>query len=340
MTGPSGGSPPLTLQINVAAVDVPYAKYNVPHLARAHRAAAREIILTIDRCKPQKTKQTDPAVRCKEPEFSRQLDELEALGGSLVADRLVDRILVLRSDDPWLADVTRKYSGQWLPETHDYGGRPITGYWAGIEAAKTRYVIHYDGDMFLHQEPGFDWAVHAIPLMNRQEKAITATPRLTAPYASRIPYGDYGSAHEVMAMLPVEGGWKQHFFSTRAFVVDREKLDRHLPLARGRMLVEQLAVKMLRRGFPRSAEKMMWFTTGREGGYRLILSSEDAWLLHPIWKPDDYAAWVPAIIECVEQNWVPHDQLGKTELQLKVWQQFLSTMAHTTDVGLPPRPSQ
>ena len=63
MTGPSGGSPPLTLQINVAAVDVPYAKYNVPHLARAHRAAAREIILTIDRCKPQKTKQTNPAVR-------------------------------------------------------------------------------------------------------------------------------------------------------------------------------------------------------------------------------------------------------------------------------------
>jgi hypothetical protein len=340
MTGPSGGSPPLTLQINVAAVDVPYAKYNVPHLARAHRAAAREIILTIDRCKPQKTKQTDPAVRCKEPEFSRQLDELEALGASLIADRLVDRVLVLRSDDPWLAGVTRKYSGPWLPETHDYGGRPITGYWAGIEAATTRYVIHYDGDMFLHQEPGFDWAVHAIPLMNRQEKAITATPRLTAPYASRIPYGDYGSAHEVMAMLPVEGGWKQHFFSTRAFVVDREKLDRHLPLARGRMLVEQLAVKMLRRGFPRSAEKMMWFTTGREGGYRLILSSEDAWLLHPIWKPDDYAAWVPAIIECVEQNRVPHDQLGKTELQLKVWQQFLSTMAHTTDVGLPPRPSQ
>ena len=78
----------------------------------------------------------------------------------------------------------------------------------------------------------------------------------------------------------------------------------------------------------------------REGGYRLILSSEDAWLLHPIWKPDDYAAWVPAIIECVEHNRVPHDQLGKTELQLKVWQQFLSTMAHTTDVGLPPRPSQ
>jgi hypothetical protein len=285
----------------------------------------QEIILTIDRCKPQRTRQTDPDVRCKEPEFTRQLDELQALGDSLIAQRLVDRVLPLRSGDPWLEEVSRKYSGRWLPESHDYGGRPITGYWAGIEAAKTRYVVHYDGDMFLHQEPGFDWAVHAIPFMDRQERAVTATPRLTPPYAARIPYGDYGSAHEVMAMLPVEGGWRQSFFSTRAFVVDREKLERYLPLARGRMLVEQLAVKTLRRGFPRSAEKMLWMTAGREGGYRLILSTEKAWLLHPIWKPEDYHTWVPSIIESVERNHVPDAQLGKTELQLQAWQAFLDT---------------
>jgi hypothetical protein len=185
---------PLTLQINLAAVDVPYAKLIVPPLARAHRAAANEILLTIDRCKPQKTRQTDPAVRCKEPEFSQQLDELEALGATLLAQKLVDRVLVLKQDDPWLKDVTRKYSGPWLPETHDYGGRPITGYWAGIEAAANRYVIHYDGDMFLYQEPGFDWAAHAIPFLEKHELAISATPRLTPPFASKIAYGDYPSA--------------------------------------------------------------------------------------------------------------------------------------------------
>jgi len=317
-------TPGLTLQINLAAVDAPYAKYNVPHLVRAHRDSALEVILTIDRCKPQKTKQVDPAVRCKEPEFSRALDDLETLGASLVSKGLVDRVQVLRSDDPWLADVTRKYSGRWIPETHDYGGRPITGYWAGLEAAKTRYVVHYDGDMFLYRAPGFDWAAYAIPFMERQEKAISATPRMTPPYASKIPYGDYGSAHEVMAMLPVEGGWRQDFFSTRAFVMDREKLETYLPLGRGRILVEQMAVKYLRRGFPRSAEKMYFMTTMNDGGYRLILSTEDAWLLHPIWKPEDYHAWVPGIIECVEQNRVPDEQLGKTELQLKVWQTFMS----------------
>src|SRR5437879_2502445 len=159
----------LTLQINVAVVDAPYAKHIVPALAASHRAACREIILTVDGCKPQRTKITDPAVRCKEPAFSTQVEELCALGESLVADHLIDRVVRLRPDDPWLADVTRKYSGRWIPETHDYGGRPITGYWAGIEAAGTRYVIHYDGDMFLHQEPGFDWALHAIPFLERQE---------------------------------------------------------------------------------------------------------------------------------------------------------------------------
>jgi hypothetical protein len=322
-TGPMDAVP-LTLQINVAAVDVSYAKYIVPQLARAHRAAAREIILTVDRCKPQKTKQTDPAVRCKEPEFTQQLDELEALGETLVAQRVIDRVLCLRSDDPWLKDVTRKYSGSWLPETHDYGGRPITGYWAGIEAAANRYVIHYDGDMFLYQQPDFDWALHAIPFMEKQERAISATPRPTPPYASRIPYGDYASAHEVMAVLPVEGGWRQPFFSTRAFVVDRQKLERYLPLARGKMLIEQMGVKWLRRGFPRSAEKMWWRTAGREGGYRLILSTEKAWLLHPIWKPDDFHTWVPAIQASVASNCIPDAQLGKTELQLKEWQAFLS----------------
>lgn len=127
-----------------------------------------------------------------------------------------------------------------------------------------------------------------------------------------------------MAMLPVEGGWRQSFFSTRAFVVDREKLERYLPLGRGRILLEQMVVKTLRRGYPRSAEKMLWMTAGREGGYRLILSSEEAWLLHPIWKPEDYPAWVPAIIDCVEHDRVPDEQLGTAELQLKPWQVFLS----------------
>ena len=312
----------LTLQINLAAVDVPYAKHIVPALAKSHRAAARDIIVTVDCCKPQKTKLTDPAVRCKEPEFTGQVEELRALAESLKEQGLVDRVLCLRADDQWLKTVTRKYSGAWLPETHDYGGRPITGYWAGIEAAHTRYVIHYDGDMFLHQEPGFDWAVHAIPFLEKQERAVSASPRLTPPYASRIPFGDGASAHEGVPMAPVEGGWKQHFFSTRVFLMDRRKLETYLPLGRGRVLLEQMAVKTLRRGFPRSAEKMYWTTVNAEGGYRLILSTERAWVLHPNWKPPAYPGLVPAILECLANNRVPEAQLGKSELQFEAWQAF------------------
>jgi hypothetical protein len=321
----------LTLQINLAAADHAYAKYIVSALARSHRAAARDIIVTIDCTKPQKTKQTDPAVRCREPEFTAQLEELRALAESLQRDGVVDRVICLRSGDPWLKMVTRKYSGRWIPETHDYGGRPITGYWAGIEAARTRYVVHYDGDMFLYQAPGFDWALHAIPFLARQEHALSASPRLTPPYASRIPYGDSATTHEGMPLFPVEGGWKQYYFSTRVFLIDRQKLERYLPLGRGPILFEQLAVKTLRRGFPRSAEKMLWSTVGRRGGYRLILSSGDAWVLHPNWKPPEYPDLVPAILECVAANRVPDGQLGTSELELDAWKAFVSAQ--------PPAPS-
>src|SRR5262245_377693 len=314
----------ITLQINVAAVDLPYAAHIVPALARSHRAAGREILLTVDATKPQKTGQTNPAARCPELQSSRDVDALQALGDSLVRDRTIDRVLTLMPGDPWLAEVARKYSGRWIPESHDYGGRPITGYWAGIEAAKTRYVIHYDGDMFLHQDPGFDWAEHAIPFLEQQPDAVSATPRLAAPYASRIPYGDSASSHEGVALAPVEGGWKQYFFSTRVFLIDRQKFERYLPLARGQILAEQLAVKWLRRGFPRSAEKMYWTTVGGAGGYRLVLSTENAWVLHPPWKPEWYAGLVPAIVECVANNRVPDAQLGKTELQTDAWRVFLA----------------
>jgi hypothetical protein len=322
MTDAAIDSDGLTLQINLAAADRTYAHHVVPALARSHRAAVRDIIVTIDYTKPQKTKQTDPAVRCREPEFSEHLEELRALAESLKRDGVIDRVLCLRSDDPWLKQVTRKYSGPWIPETHDYGGRPITGYWAGIEAARTRYVIHYDGDMFLYQAPGFDWALHAIPFLAKQERALSASPRLTPPYASRIPWGDYATTHEGMPLFPVEGGWKQHYFSTRVFLIDRQKLERYLPVGRGPILLEQLAVKALRRGFPRSAEKMLWTTVGREGGYRLILSTEHAWVLHPNWKPPEYPELVPSILECVAANRVPDAQLGKSELQLDAWKAF------------------
>jgi hypothetical protein len=313
----------ITLQINVAAVDVRYAHHVVPALARAHRAACREIILTVDACKPQKTRQTDPAVRCAEPQFTRDVEALRALGDRLVHDRIIDRVVPLEPGDPWLVEVTRKYSGRWIPETHDYGGRPITGYWAGIEAARTRYVVHYDGDMFLHQEAGFDWAAHAIPFLETQANAVSASPRLTAPFASKTVYGDGPSSHEGVPFASIDGGWKHFFFSTRVFLLDRRKFERYLPLGRGRILAEQLVVKAARRGFPRSAEKMYWVTVGAAGGYRLVLSTEKAWVLHPSWKPAHFAELVPAILDRVAQGRVPDAQLGQTELQLDAWREFL-----------------
>ena len=97
----------------------------------------------------------------------------------------------------------------------------------------------------------------------------------------------------------------------------------HARKGRGAILREQLLVKALRRGFPRSAEKMWWSTAGKAGAYRLILSTEQAWVLHPNWKPPEFASLVPAIIDSVAANRVPDGQLGTSELQLDAWKAFL-----------------
>src|SRR5258705_13321924 len=138
----------LTLQVNLAVSDHSYAQHIVPALARSHRAAAREIVVTIDFTRPQKTRLTDPAVRCKEPEFTRQLEELKALAESWQRDGLIDRVHCLRQDDPWLKDVARKYSGAWIPETHDYGGRPITGYRGGSQTGAPPFFRPFTGGTF------------------------------------------------------------------------------------------------------------------------------------------------------------------------------------------------
>ena len=233
--------------------------------------------------------------------------------------------MCLRSDDPWLKEVTRKYSGPWIPETHDYGGRPITGYWAGIETAATRFVIHYDGDMFLYQEPGFDWAAHAIPFLKSQELALSASPRLTPPFAvADSGYGDYASTEEGMWMYPVPGGWKQYFFSTRAFVVDREKLERYLPLGRGPILREQMLVKDAAPRVPAVGGENV-VDDDREGR-RLSADALHRKGVDPAPELETGRVrchWCPAIIDCVTANRVPEAQLGRPDLDLEAWTAFV-----------------
>jgi hypothetical protein len=159
--------------------------------------------------------------------------------------------------------------------------------------------------------------------METSASIVAASPRISPPFAEQTKLPDAPSLHEGRPLTAVNGGWLNDWFSTRCFLMDKEKLSRYLPLIKGRMLWETLAVKYLNRGYPRSPEILLFRRVGEAGGRRLNLSSNDAWLLHPHTKPDSYVTMLPKIMEAVRTGSVPEEQCGCPEVNLSAWQKFL-----------------
>lgn len=314
----------VTLQINLSPGDIAYARTTVPSLVEAHRANVDETIAIVDCCRPQRTKIVDPDRRFPAVEFSQRVEQIRAIAEELKAQGYLDRIVYLHPHDPLLSVLSQKYLRNIVRETHDYGGCALMSYLAALEVPTTRYVLHYDADMLLYQAPGYDWSVEARYLIDRQPQAVAASPRISPPFNQDDRVPDAPSLHEGRPLIPVEGGWRNDWFSTRCFLFDRHKLSEYLPLLQGRTLLETLIVKYLNRGYPRSPEIMLFQQVGRSGGWRINLKSDRAWLLHPATKPPRYIELLPQIQYEIQQHRIPERQRGYADIILSAWEEFLA----------------
>lgn len=317
----------VTLQINLSPGDIAYAQLTVPALAEAHRASVDEKLAIVDCCRPQKTKIVNPDQRFPEPEFNRRVEKICAIAEELKAKGYLDRIIYLHPGNSLQPLLSSKYLGNWVNETHDYGACALMAYLAAFEVTTTRYLIHYDADMLLYQAPDYDWSVEARYQMDREHKAVAASPRISPPFSQEKNLPDAPSIHEGRPLSQVEGGWRNDWFSNRCYLIDKEKLNNYLPLIQGCLLVETLAVKYFNRGYPRSPEIMLFKRVGRAGGWRLNLKSEQAWLLHPATKPPHYLELLPQIQQAIQQCQVPVEQRGYADINLSAWESFLAKSA-------------
>lgn len=316
----------VTLQINLSPGDIAYAQITVPSLVEAHRASVDEKLAIVDCCRPQRTKIVDPERRFPEPKFSQRVEKICAIAEELKDKGYLDRIVYLHPDDPLLPALSRKYLRNWVHETHDYGGCALMAYLAAFELTATRYILHYDADMLLYQASGYDWSDEAKYLMDKELNAVAATPRISPLFSKEKDIPDAPSLHEERSLIPVEGGWRNDWFSNRCYLIDRDKLSRYLPFIQGQILLETLAVKYLNRGYPRSPEMMLFRRVGRTGGWRLNLKSEQAWLLHPATKPPRYIELLPQIQHEIRQGQVPEEQRGYADINLSAWEDFLARL--------------
>jgi hypothetical protein len=313
----------VTLQINLSPGDIAYAEMTVPPLVRSHRASVDATLAVVDCCKPQATRTIDRERAYPEPQFTRRVEQICAIAADLHAQGCFDRVVYLRPGDAVLRAVAKKYLRNLIAGTHDAKGTPILAYLAALEVTESRYVVHYDADMLLHQDPGYDWTVEAIERMSKLPRAVIATPRVSPPFAAYRNLPDATSLHEGPTPELVNGGWLVNWFSTRCFLMDRERLAGYLPLPRGRLLLELVARRILNRGYPLLLEIMLCRRIGDEGGRRLDLKSERAWILHPDDKGARFLQLLPAIQQAIAAGDIPLEQRGWENLKLPLWDEFL-----------------
>lgn len=304
-----------TVQINLSAGDAAYAAVTVPRLLRAHAGCA-ERLLVVDACRQPRTRIFDPEVRVPLAAWEQRLAQVRGLAARLQAAGLVDRIETLVAGDPRFAAWAARYQRPWMQRSHDYGGCAAMPYWAALELAATRHVVHYDADLWLHQAPGFDWSAAALGALAEHPQAVAAAPRTSPPgFALDAP-----TLHEGRPATRVGAGWLNDWFSTRCLLVDRARLAAHLPLI-GRGWGAVLAVRcLLDRGYPPGPEIILHRSLGPRGRRCLHLADPRAWILHPIRKDAAYLQLLPEIAAAVDRGEVPPAQRGWADIRVDAWQ--------------------
>lgn len=313
----------VSLQINLSPGDIDYALLTVPMLVAAHRSEVREVLAVVDCCRPQRTRIVNPDKRFPASSHSKKVDLIKEISLDLQKAGHIDRIFLLQPGDKIIKDLSRKYLAGTSMNTHDYGGCGLMSYLAGIELAKTHFVLHYDADMLLFQEANYSWIQEARLRMGAINNIIAASPRIGPPFAAVGGSSDAPSVHEGRPLEITDGGWLNDWFSTRCFLLDKNKLRAYLPIVRNSLWIEILLRKLIRRGYPISPEMMLFKGPGKMGARRLNLSSPKAWLLHPTIKPAAYLELLPDILNAVSLGMHPKDQKGKSDIILEAWEKML-----------------
>jgi hypothetical protein len=322
----SPGINDVTLQINLCAGDAAYAELTVPALVRAHPGVIHRLAV-VDCCRPQRTNLFDPERRMPEGEFNPRLSRIRSLAEEFKGAGLFDEITYLEPGDDRFLRLAAHYCRPWMKQTHDSGGCGYMAYWAAIDLPSTRFVLHYDADMLVHQDPGFSWVDEALAYWPLYAQLISAVPRMSPPGFTTIPADDGPSCHEGRPREAVRGGWLNDWFSTRCFLLDRTRLAPLLPLISPLWSIEFRLRRLLDRGYPPPPELVLFRSLGNRGWRCLNLASECAWLLHPARKDQEYLRLLPGILASVAAGRIPAAQRGFIDLQLDAWSAFQASQS-------------
>ncbi|WP_353932995.1 hypothetical protein WJM97_10595 [Okeanomitos corallinicola TIOX110] len=253
------------------------------------------------------------------------LEQLRACCEQLIKDGIIDKVVDINYSQTYHDQVYTKHFGSPIRKTHNYKGYPILGTIFHIESAKSDYMLHYDSDMLLHQQPNYSWIDEGIKLLQKHPEVMAVRP-LTGP-----PTED-GSIYQTKPYeRDPEGFFKFKFFGSRVYLIDRQRFDKLLPLnvlwrSYNNEILNNLPTKIKTilnnttgKGNLDSWEIMVSDKLEKTSYVRAVLDSPLAWTLHPKDRSPKFIKELPEIIAKIESGSYPPEQAGHYDLLSKYW---------------------
>lgn len=299
--------PSCSLWIFVARTDIPFMMETIPHLARINNFAFEEKVLAIDTAPLTGEKVNRPGVGTMQElrDCARQLLEMGA----------VDRAIDINYDSSYRDRVYRKHFGTPMRATHNYKGYPILGSIFKIEECKSDYMLHFDSDMMMYQNPDCSWIAEGIELMEAHPQMLFVRPLAGPPSDKPVtePFERFSS------------------FGSRVYLINCQRFDRLLPLpiiwrSYYQKIFDRLPNNLKTtinhltgKGKLESWEIMVSRKLEKTDYFRANLTNPKAWTLHPKDRSPKFIEALPQIIARIERGDYPAEQAGDYDLISELW---------------------
>lgn len=310
-------SPSCSLSIMVARTDIPFMMHTIPHLVRMCNFPFQERMLAVDTAPLSGDKVGRPGIGT--------MEQLRDYCHQLLSSGVVDKVVDIDYSDAYRQKIYQKHFGDPIRKSHNYKGYPILGTIFSLEEVSGDYIVHFDSDMMLHQQPDYSWIEEGIKLLQAHPevmavRSLTGPPHEQGKLEQKVPYDRHP-----------DGFYRFKFFGSRAYLIDRQRFDSLLPLS---VLWRSYKNKILN-GLPNSLKTTLNYLTGKGAldsweimvsrrleetkYFRAVLDSPKAWTVHPKDRGQEFIQALPKIIEKVETGWYPPEQAGHYDLILKYW---------------------
>jgi hypothetical protein len=297
------------LSILVARTDTQFMLQTIPHLVRTCRFPLARRFLMVDTAPLGRRYGRKPGIGTPE--------ELQACCTQLLQSGIVDAIIPINYAPEYRRRIYRKHFAGPMRQTHSNGGYPILGSIAAIEESRADFLVHFDSDMLLYQDAGFSWIEEGIRLLRAHPDLLAVLPRSGPPHRDgRLRQQEAtGEAYEPDA----RGLYCFKTFTSRVFLLERQRFERLLPLRPRLPLIDLLRNYLTAHNTMPEWETMVGYRLQETAFVRADLTSVRAWTLHPDDRGERFEAALPGVIARIEAGDFPPEQGGYYDLQLDRW---------------------